>query len=129
MKQITFLTIEEILDIHLDQIQRYGGASNIRDMRLLESAIHILLATFGGKYLHNDIYEMAAAYLFHIVKNHPFIDGNKRTATVAAIVFLAINDIDFFTTNEKLTEIVIKTATGHINKDELAAFFRESNKT
>lgn len=86
-----FLELADILDIHQDQIERYGGAPGIRDLNLLQSAAAMPEASFGGVYLHSSIHEMAAAYLFHIVQNHPFTDGNKRTGTVAAVVFLKLN--------------------------------------
>lgn len=89
----TFLTIDEVLAIHQDQIARYGGSAGVRDWGLLQSAIAMPAATFGGQFLHGDLSEMAAACLFHIVQNRPFIDGNKRVGAVAAYVFLALNDI------------------------------------
>lgn len=82
-----FLTLDEALDIHRDQIQRYGGSSGIRDLGLLQSALAQPQAAFAGQFLHADLIEMAAAYLFHITQNHPFVDGNKRTGTAAALVF------------------------------------------
>jgi death on curing protein len=90
--RIYFLTIEEILEIHADQIIRYGGKNGVRDHNLLLSAIAQPLSTFDGQYLHKTIYDKAAAYLFHISQNHPFIDGNKRVALVSALMFLAMND-------------------------------------
>ena len=97
-----FLTLGEILEIHQDQINRYGGASGIRDIGLLQSAIAMPSASFGGQFLHSDLFEMAAAYLFHISQNHPFVDGNKRTGAVAAIVFLALNDIELDADDDEL---------------------------
>ena len=82
-----FLTLNQIIAIHEDQIERYGGELSVRSMELLESAVAMPSAGFGDQYLHKDIYEMAAAYLFHICMNHPFVDGNKRTADVAAESF------------------------------------------
>ena len=95
MKEPLFLGLDEVIEIHHDQINRYGGPSGIRDIELLKSAIAMPPATFGGEYLHKNLYEMAAAYLFHITRNHPFIDGNKRTGAVAAVVFLFMNGIEF----------------------------------
>lgn len=89
-----FLALDEVLEIHRDQISRYGGAPGVGDAGLLQSAIAQPKATFAGQYLHADLFEMAAAYLFHIVKNHPFIDGNKRVGAVAAIVFLELNGLE-----------------------------------
>lgn len=94
-----FLTLEEILEIHRDQIERYGGALGVRDNGLLESAVAASESGFGSHYLHRDVYEMAAAYLFHLVQNHPFIDGNKRAGAATALVFLVINGVETKMTN------------------------------
>ena len=90
MSEPVFLGLDEVIEIHNDQIKQYGGHPGILDIELLKSAIAMPAATFDGNYLHTDIYDMAAAYLFHIVRDHPFIDGNKRTGAVAAVVFLMI---------------------------------------
>lgn len=121
-----FLNLAEVLEIHRDQIHRYGGKSGIRDIKLLQSALAIPAAGYGGRYLHHDLYEMAAAYLFHIIRNHPFIDGNKRTGTVAALVFLEINDIEVDIDEESLEELVLAVAGGKEDKATVAAFFRKN---
>jgi death-on-curing protein len=72
-----FLTIDEILDLHADQIRRYGGSHGVRDRGLLDSALAMTSQAFGGQYGHPDLPAMAAAYLYHLVRNHPFVDGNK----------------------------------------------------
>lgn len=90
--QPLFLTLDEVLEIHRQQIEYYGGAPGIRDLALLESAIARPQATFSAGFLHASIPAMAAAYLFHICRNHPFVDGNKRVAANAAITFLLMND-------------------------------------
>ena len=82
-----FLSYDEILEVHDDQILRYGGSNGIRDKKLLFSALAQPGISFGGQYLHETIFEMAAAYLYHIIKNHPFLDGNKRTGIVSALIF------------------------------------------
>jgi death-on-curing protein len=86
-----FLTLEQALLVHSYQIEQHGGSSAVLDIRGLESALAQPLASFAGSFLHEDLSAMAAAYLFHIVQNHPFEDGNKRTGTHAAITFLGIN--------------------------------------
>src|SRR5439155_18743016 len=106
----TFLSLDEVLEIHCDQLARYGGAAGIRDLGLLQSALAQPQAAFGGQYLHADLFEMAAAYLFHVVRNHPFIDGNKRVGAVAAIVFLRLNDQDNNATNSELEALVLRVA-------------------
>ena len=88
-----FLTLDEVVATHRDQIERYGGSLGVRDWGLLQSAVAMPAATFGGQFLHTDLCEMAAAYLFHLVQNHPFIDGNKRVAHAAMETFLMLNGL------------------------------------
>jgi death-on-curing protein len=86
-----FLTLEKVLQLHAFQIEQFGGDGQVLDLRLLESAVAMPQQAFGGRFLHGDLAEMAAAYIFHVVRNHPFADGNKRTGIHAAIVFLELN--------------------------------------
>jgi death on curing protein len=124
-----FLDLVDILMIHKRQIERYGGDSGIRNKHLLESAIAQPFASFGGEYLHKDIYEMAAAYLFHLCGNHPFVDGNKRTAGAAAVVFLKANGIELNLEQEKFFRLVMDVASGKIDKREVAECFRVNIRT
>ena len=119
-----FLSLTEAIEIHQDQLARYGGGSGIRDMELLKSALGMPAATYGGEYLHTDVYEMAAAYLFHIVKNHPFVDGNKRVGAVAALVFLILNGYNLDAPEDDLAEIVLSVARGETDKTEVFLFIR-----
>jgi death-on-curing protein len=118
-----FLNLAEVLEIHRDQIVRYGGTAGIRDLELLKSALGLPAATYDGDSLHADVFEMAAAYLFHIVRNHPFIDGNKRTGTVTALVFLILNGYGFQAPENDLAKTVMAIAAGKMTKAELALFF------
>jgi len=120
-----FLSLSEVLEIHQDQITRYGGSAEIRDLNLLKSALGMPQSTFGGEFLHADLFEMAAAYLFHIVMNHPFVDGNKRTGTVAALVFLDLNGLEMTASQDVLADMVLGVAEGRIGKEPLAAFMRK----
>ena len=120
----TFLTLGEVLEIHRDQIGRYGGAAGIRDLGLLQSALSQPRATFGGEFLHGDLAEMAAAYLFHLVCDHPFVDGNKRVGLVSAIVFLRLNKKNLDVTEDKLEALVTSVAQGKMTKAKIAKFFR-----
>ena len=124
MIEPTFLTLDEVIEIHRDQIERYGGHAGIRDMGLLQSAVSVPQASFGGHFLHADLFEMAAAYLFHIVQNHPFLDGNKRVGAAAALVFLEMNGVEVKITNEAVVETVLATAQGKRGKAALAEFLR-----
>ena len=125
MPKITFLNLGEVLEIHRDQIARYGGTSGLRDLNLLKSAVAMQQATFHDEFLHTDIFEIAAAYLFHNVGNHPFLDGNKRVGTVACLVFLELNGYEFAAPENELTEIVFALARGEVTKADIAIFVRK----
>jgi death-on-curing protein len=120
----TFLRLDEIVAIHRDQIARYAGSEGVRDWGLLQSAVAMPAAGFGGKFLHSDLCEMAAAYLFHIVQNHPFLDGNKRVGAVAAYVFLALNNVRMTADSDAYAELVLSVARGETAKSAVAEFFR-----
>ena len=120
-----FLTLAEIIEIHDYQIDVFGGSDGLRSQEMLESAIGIPSSTFGGAYLHPTVPDMAAAYLFHLVENHPFVDGNKRVGTMSALVFLDLNEYDFNATDSELTEVVLQVAGGKMPKDALSRFFRQ----
>jgi death on curing protein len=121
-----FLTLDEVLEIHRDQIERYGGSPGVRDVGLLESAVFMPQATFGGQFLHKDLFEMAAAYLFHLAQNHPFVDGNKRVGAVAAFVFLAINGQDLIAPPEDYEKMVLSVACGETGKETIADFLKRN---
>lgn len=126
--QPDFLELVEVLTIHADQIERYGGDASIRDAGLLESALAMPRATFGGEFLHRDLYEMGAAYLYHIVQNHPFVDGNKRTGTATALVFLEMNGVTIDADEDALVELVLDVAQGRADKARIAEFFRANRE-
>jgi death-on-curing protein len=119
-----FLTLDEILKIHKDQITRYGGDPGIRDIDLLLSAIGTPAAGIRDRYLHRDLFEMAAAYLIHIVQDHPFVDGNNRTGVVAALIFLELNSIEIELEEAKLEKVVRSVAEGKREKSKLIEFLR-----
>jgi death-on-curing protein len=121
---VLFLTLDDIIESHQNQIDTYGGSHGIRDIGLLESAITQPEASFGGQYLHADIFEMAAAYLYHLVMNHPFVDGNKRVGLEAALIFLEINNENLKASDQELVDLVLKTTAGQVGKREIAEFFR-----
>ena len=124
MQTPLFLDIDHAVRLHRSLIETYGGTDGIRDAGLLHSAIATPQAAFGGNYLHGDLFEMAAAYLYHIVQNHPFLDGNKRAGAAAAIVFLELNDIEIDNDEEGLVDITLAASTGSAGKTEIAEFFR-----
>ncbi len=119
-----FLSIEAIHQIHSRLLALHGGLEGIRDHRLLDSAVAQPMATFGGEFLHGDLFAMAAAYLFHIVKNHPFLDGNKRVGFVAALTFLELNGFTIAQESPELYDATIAVAEGQLGKEGLAELFR-----
>ena len=122
--KVRFLSLEQVLALHADQIERYGGGLGVRDLGLLQSALAMPKASFSGQYLHPTLHEMAAAYLFHLVQNHPFLDGNKRIGLAATIAFLGLNDTWLEADPTELLETVMKVARGEIGKPEIAVFLR-----
>jgi len=119
-----FLGLDEVLELHRDQIERYGGSAGVRDLGLLESALAAPQAGSGGEYFHADLREMAAAYLFHIVRNHPFVDGNKRVGALAAFVFLRLNGRTLTASERAFERLVRRVADGRADKATVIAFFR-----
>jgi death-on-curing protein len=126
--EIEFLKLDEVVAINKDQIERYGGSIGVRDWGLLKSAIAMPAATFGGQFLHADLCEMAAAYLYHLVQNHPFIDGNKRVGAVAADVFLTLNGIRLTADEDSYADLVLAVARGETSKSAVAEFFRTNTE-
>jgi death on curing protein len=122
---ILFLELSDVLRIHEQQLEAFGGIRGIRDVGLLESAVATPQASFGGEYLHNDLFEMSAAYDFHISENQPFLDGNKRTALTSALVFLDINGFVVIDEEMKLYQSLIDIANKKIDKYDLALLLRE----
>jgi death on curing protein len=122
-----FLSLDEIIEIHTDQIARYGGEAGLRDAGLLQSAVFSPQTTFDGKFLHDGIYSMAAAYLFHLVQNHAFVDGNKRVGTVAALVFLSINDVEVTADEDQLATFVAEVAQGKHKKPAIAEYLQKNS--
>jgi len=120
-----FLTLDEVLVAHEEQIRLFGGSSGIRDTTLLLSAMGNVEATFGGVFLHETIFEMAAAYLYGICRNHPFVDGNKRTALSSALTFLDANDIEVDAAEKELVDLVISVAEGKTSKAGVAVFLED----
>ena len=121
---VIFFTLDEVLAIHSDQIERYGGSFGIRRSLLLESALAMPEATFSGEDLHPSLFEKAAAYVFHLVENHPFVDGNKRAGLAVGLAFLALNDVLVTATDEELVELILSVAAGTRSKADVAVFFR-----
>lgn len=124
MQTPLFLDLEQVMRLHASMIERYGGTEGTRDVGLLQSAVAMPQMAYGGEYLHVDVFEMAAAYLYHLVQNHPFLEGNKRTGAATAIVFLAMNGVQIEADEDGLVELTLSVACGQSGKPEIAEFFR-----
>ena len=118
-----FVKFSAVIKIHQYQIQRFGGSDGLRSIELLKSAINMPAASFDGRFLYPTIPDMAASYLFHLVENHPFVDGNKRTGAMVAVYFLALNNYYLDATNEEYTELVLQVAAGEKTLRGISFFF------
>jgi death-on-curing protein len=128
MRQVLFLTLAEVIEIHADQIERYGGQKGIRDINLLSSALAMPQASFEGTFLHPTLVEMAAAYAYHLSQNHPFVDGNKRTGLAASLVFLELNGVTVSDPKGRLYEAMMVIASGKLSKGKLTTVLRGLTK-
>ena len=126
MKEIRFLSTEQVLEIHRDIVERYGGDPSVRDIGLIESAVMMPQQTLSGLLLHPTMGAMAAAYLFHLCANHGFVDGNKRTALAAALVFLDANGHQLELTRQELERITLAVAASKLDKDRLTRKFKSN---
>jgi death-on-curing protein len=122
--EIIFLTLDDVMEIHADQVAAHGGEPSVRDLGLLASAVEMPAASFGGQYLHEFPHEMAAAYLFHLCANHPFVDGNKRTSLDAALTFLRLNGYEIDATPQNVIDFTLAVASGKLGKAEAGVFFK-----
>ncbi len=124
MNEPEWLDVDIVLDVHAEQLALFGGADGIRDVGLLESA----LARPLNKYAHgeNDLAVLAAAYAFGISRNHPFVDGNKRSALASIIVFLGLNGIDFDVAPASATVMMLDLAAGVVDETGLVRWIRDS---
>lgn len=116
---VRFLPEAIILAIHEDQVRLYGGTYGVRDAANLDAALHMPQAQFAGEYLHPTIFHMAAAYGFHLCQNHPFIDGNKRTAGMAMFTFLALNGYELTATETDYYTVMMAVASSRMTKEQL----------
>ena len=119
------LTIEIVREIHDEAVKIFGGLHGIRDEALLASAVFAPQSSFGGKSPYLDLIEVAAAYLFYLGRNHPFLDGNKRTAMAAAVVFLRLNGFDPAADSDDWERLVLDVASGKIDREQTTRRLRK----
>ena len=123
---VRFLSVENVRRIHADTIAHEGGSAGVRDLGLLESAVAMPQASFGGEYLHESLPSMAAAYLYHLCQNHPFVDGNKRAAAFSCVLFLSLNGTQDNALPEQgdLERATLSVASGEMMKADLTRWLR-----
>jgi len=119
------LTVETVREIHAEALRQFGGLDGVRDENLLASAVLTPQSTFGGASPYTDIVEVAAAYLFYICRNHPFLDGNKRTAMMSAIVFLRLNGIEPKPDSQQWEKLMLDVAASRLDRDQTTARLRK----
>jgi death-on-curing protein len=125
---VRYIPDEIVLLIHADLIRRYGGRSGIRDRGLLSSALAQPKVTSGGKFLHKTIFDKAAVYGFHVCRNHPFVDGNKRVAFVLMDMFLQRNGYELTAHEDEAYVLMMALADGQLTKLQLGAWLKEKSK-
>jgi len=121
---IAFLSVEDVLQVHERVIARDGGLAGVRDLGLLTSAVMTPRQTFSGAFLHDDLAAMAAAYLFHLAKDHAFLDGNKRAALASALTFLIANGCCKLPSQHDAADKTLAVAAGEMSKQEPTDWFR-----
>ncbi len=123
-----YLTPQQILAIHDRVVRRFGGSFGVRDIGLVESAVYRPQASFDGVDLYKTIFEKAGALLQSLLKNHPFVDGNKRTALTSAAIFLKINGFKLINTHKEEVEFAIKVDNEHLGLEQIATFLKKNSK-
>jgi death-on-curing protein len=124
MNEPIWLDVEILIDLHAEQLALFGGPDGIRDLGMLESALGRPINKFS--YGETDLAALAAAYVFGIARNHPFVDGNKRAALGAMIVFLGLNDIDFLVPPGSATAMILSLAAGEVDEEGLTRWIRDN---
>lgn len=125
---VIYLTLDELLIIHTDQIERYGGSHGIRDLGLIESALYRPQSSFDGNDLYPDIQEKAAVLVHSLLLNHAFVDGNKRTAIASMLVFIELNSIYIFCTQEELIDLAVSIENKHISVQDIVSWIKKHMK-
>ena len=123
--QTLFLTLEQVITIHTDQIERYGGSHGLRDLGLLESAVYRPGSTFGGEELYPTLFDKAASLVHSLLLNHPFVDGNKRTAVASMLLFLDANKQKLFVSEKELIEFALWIESKKPKVEEIASWIEK----
>jgi death-on-curing protein len=120
-----YLSLDQVLQIHEAQIERFGGSAGLRDLGALESAVARPAMTFGGEDLYPDVPSKTAALMHSLVMNYAFVDGNKRVGVTSAELFLRLNEYRLDASNPELEELTLTVAKGELDAEALAIWFRQ----
>ena len=123
MSPVIFLSLDDVMEVHRRVIVEFGGDPERRDRGLLESAVTMAQATFGGQELHSKLSDKAGAYHFHLCANHASIDGHKRVAVAASELFLLINNQELAASDDEIEELTTGVAEGRISKEQVLEFY------
>lgn len=127
MKKTTYLTVAQVLFIHDRMVKLFGGSHGVRDLGLVESAVGRPQSSFGGEDLYPDIFSKAAALLQSLLKNHPFVDGNKRTALSSAGIFLKENGWKLKNKHKEEVEFAVKVDNQNLSLEEIASWLKDNS--
>lgn len=125
MAQVTFLTLDEVLTIHHEEVEKFGGSHGVRDLNLLDSALQRPQSSFMGEDLYPTLFHKAAALMHSILLNHPFIDANKRTATVSMAYFLHLNGYAIEAGQKELVELALKVESKKMDLEQISKWLKE----
>ena len=119
-----FLTVDNVAELHAEVISQFGGSPGLRDHALLESAVAAPQATYGGESVYSDVVEIGAAYLFYLCRNHPFIDGNKRVALGACLLFLRLNGLSPAKDGPDWEQLTLDVAASRLDREQTTSRLR-----
>lgn len=126
--KIKHLTLDEVIAIHDDMVDSYGGSHGIRDLGLLQSAIARPQSAFGGQDLYPSIFDKAAALFHSLMFNHAFVDANKRTTITSTARFLALNGCELQSTDRELVDFPLNVENNHLSLEEISAWLKKHSK-
>lgn len=126
--RIVYLSVPEVLAIHDQAVKRFSGSLGIRDLGLIESAVARPQTTYAGEELYPDIFDKAAVLLQSLLKNHPFVDGNKRTALSSAGIFLKLDGIELQNFHQEEVAFAIRVDNEHLSLEEISSWFRKHSR-
>ena len=128
MKRVRYVSLDEVLAIHDDMIERYGGSFGVRDLGLIQSAISRPQATFGGYDLYKTVFDKAAALFHSLLFNHAFADGNKRTAITTTVRFLHVNGYELIASKDEFVKFPLNVENNHLTLEQIVFWLKKNSR-